>query len=306
MRRIRESKQRFNIGNLLAIGMAVVSLPASCWAQGYTITTVAGGGLGSDAPASAQPVFPSGVAVDSSGNLYVADFVNSVVWKITPGGATSVFAGVQGHIGYSGDGSPAVGSEFNFTSGAGLAFDSSGDLYIADSGNGRVRKVNTNGIVTTVAGGGLSSPTYGVGGPATQAYLSVPQAVFVDASGNLYISELFAVLKVVPGGTITVYAGNAEGPLANIGDGGPATSAGLSIPVGLAMDSSGNLYIADSFENRIRKVATNGIITTVAGSGSGSYSGDGGPATQAGLSMPQGVAVDAAGNMYIGDHSRPN
>jgi uncharacterized protein (TIGR03437 family) len=288
MRRIRGSK----------IALAILLAPAWCWAQGYTITTVAGGWNGSGTPTAAQLVSPSGVAVDPSGNLYVSDYAYSVVWKITPGGAVSVFAGVEGQSGYSGDGSPAIGSELY--SPMGLAFDSSGNLYIADSMNGRVRRVDTNGIITTVAGGGLLSLTYGIGGPATQAYLASPQSVLVDASGNLYVSDtlLGRVLKVVPGGTITVYAGY---PGAGTGDGGPATSAGLLGPVGLAMDSSGNLYIADSLDNRIRKVATNGIITTVAGTGSGSYSGDGGPATQAGLSKPQGVAVDAGGNIYISD-----
>jgi sugar lactone lactonase YvrE len=291
------------------IGTIALFIPALCRAQSYTITTVAGGGpesfpgLGDGGPAtSAYLATPLGVAVDAAGNLYIADSVLGVIRKVAPGGTISLFAGQFLIGGYSGDGGPATSAELAFPNG--IALDSVGNLYIADKVNNRIRKVDTKGTITTVAGGGAPiPPSIGDGGPATQAMLGEPLDVAVDGSGNIYIADFgnFRVRKVATNGIITTVAGG--GVITTLGDGGPATSAYLKGPSAVAVDAVGNLYIADEFDNRIRKVATNGIITTVAGSGAGSYAGDGGPATQAGIDQPQGVAVDAAGNLYIADTS---
>ena len=303
------------------IGMIALLTPALCRAQGYTISTVAGGvpfGTGcaqetdlegDGCPATSAGIGPAGIAIDSAGNIYIADSGNNLIRKVSTNGIISAIAGNVNNIdgGYSGDGGPATGAEVRNP--AGLALDTSGNLYIADSGNNRIRKIATNGIITTVAGGGSgcaqSTNLEGDGCPATSAGLFTPSAVAVDAAGNIYIADTFfqRIRKVALSGTITTVAGNGSYTLlvSSLGDGGPATSATLNFPTGVAVDSSGNIYIGDTFNNRIRKVTVNGIINTIAGTGSGSYSGDGGPATRAGLSGPNGITVDAGGNLYIAD-----
>jgi uncharacterized protein (TIGR03437 family) len=267
------------------------------------ITTIAGNGSpgysGDGGPAaSAQLNGPSGVAVDAAGNLYIADFYGNRVRKVAMNGIITTVAG-DGSNGYSGDGGPAAGAQVYYPSG--VAVDAAGNLYIADFGYNRIRKVATNGIITTVAGGGPQGDS-GDGGPATSAQLSNPAGVAVDAAGNLYIavSGSHRIRKVAANGAITTVAGN--GSYGYSGDGGRATGAQLGAPWGVAVDAAGNLYIADSNNGVIRKVAANGIITTVAGNGSNGYSGDGGPAASAQLYSPSGVAVDAAGNLYIADY----
>ncbi len=282
-----------------------------------TITTVAGNGSngsfddgysGDGGPAAdARLNYPSGVAVDAAGNLYIADFFNNRVRKVSTSGTITTVAG-NGSFGYSGDGGPAINAGLAFS--YGVAVDTVGNLYIADSSNNRVRKVSTSGTITTVAGNG-SFGYSGDGGPATNSRLSSPTGVAVDAAGNLYIADTsnHRVRKVSASGTITTVAGSGTtGSFDNgySGDGGPATDAQLAYPSGVAVDAAGNLYIADSINNRVRKVSASGTITTIAGSGTtgyagGGYSGDGGPATDARLNYPSGVAVDAAGNLYIAD-----
>ncbi len=266
------------------------------------ISTVAGNGTsgysGDGGPAtSAELSFPEGLAMDTSGNLYIADISNQRIRKVAPGGTITTVAG-GGNSGL-GDGGPATSSEFNDPEG--VAVDASGNLYIADTQNNRIRKVTAStGVITTVAGNGTAGYS-GDGGPATSAELSYPLGVAVDPSGNLYIADCHNVRirKVTPSGTITTVAGGGN---SGLGDSGPATSAELSAPDTVAVDSSGNLYIADLYTSRIRKVtASTGIITTVAGNGQQGYSGDGGPATSAELFQPFGVAVDASGNLYIAD-----
>jgi uncharacterized protein (TIGR03437 family) len=177
----------------------------------------------------------------------------------------------------------------------GIAVDSAGNLYIADSNNRRIRKVS-NGVITTVAGGGSS---HGDNGPATNAQLDYPAGVAVDSSGEVYVADILSIRKI-SNGVITTVAGN--GTEGHSGDGGPATNAMLCSPIGVAVDSAGNLYIAEASGDcsSIRKVS-NGVITTVAGGSGGGMGGDGGPATSAQLNYPVGVAVDSAGNLYIGD-----
>jgi sugar lactone lactonase YvrE len=277
-------------------------LAASAGAQTYTINTVAGTGTagysGDGGPAtSAQLCTPAGVAVDSSGNLYIGDTGNHRVRKVAVGGTISTVAGT-GTASYSGDGSPAASAQLNYPTG--VAVDSSGNLYIADEFNHRIRKVTPGGTISTVAGTGTAGYS-GDGSPATSAQLNYPYGVAVDSNGNLYIADdgNHRIREVASGGTISTVAGT--GTAGYSGDGGQATSAKLYSPTGVAVDSSGNLYIADHQNNRVRKVATDGTISTVAGTGTAGYSGDGGSATSAQLDYPTGVAVDSSGNLYVGD-----
>ncbi len=242
---------------------------------------------------------PYGVTPDSAGNLYIADDQNNRIRKVSGGTITTV-AGI-GTMGFSGDGGPATSALLYIPHG--VAADSAGNLYIADTGNLRVRKVS-GGTITTVAGNGTVSFS-GDGGPATSASINIPYGVAVDSAGNLYIADTGNNrIRKVSGGTITTVAGNGTASFS--GDGGPATSASINEPWAVAVDSAGNLYIADYANNRIRKVS-GGTITTVAGNGVVGFSGDGGPATNALLGYPEGVAVDSAGNLYISDSGQqPN
>jgi len=181
--------------------------------------------------------------------------------------------------------------------------DTAGNLYIADTNNNAVRKVAANGIITTIAGDGYGNAGYsGDGGPANLAELNAPVAVAVDTSGDLFIADAYnyAVRKVASNGTITTVAGIPT-IAGYTGDGGSATSATLNLFYGLAVDGAGNLYIGDTDNNVVRKV-TNGIITTVAGSGAAGYADDGGAATRAEVELPAGLAVDAAGNVYAAEY----
>jgi uncharacterized protein (TIGR03437 family) len=296
----------------------LVSWVAFCsQASGQTgiISTVAGGGysgLGDGGLAtSASLLAPASVAVDASGNLFIADTDHNRVRKVSGNGIITTVAGGGAFetdylgISFSGDGGPATSASLYVPSG--VAVDGSGNLFIADSGNNRIRKVSASGIITTVAGGVVYAYPYpGDGGPATSATLRGPEGVAVDASGNLFIADSYngLIRKVSASGIITTVAGN--GTQGFSGDGGPATSASLAGPLGVAVDGSGNLFFADSINNRIRKVSTSGIITTVVGSGAtglytGGFSGDGGPATSALLFAPSAVAVDGFGNLFISD-----
>jgi uncharacterized protein (TIGR03437 family) len=262
------------------------------------ITTVAGNGTpgsGGDngSATSAQLYNPGGVAVDSAGNLYIADQFNFRVRKVSNGVITTVAGGGLSLA----DNVPATSAELNYP--MGVAVDSADNLYIAVASNnfvpGLIRDV-TNGIISTVAGGGTSG---GDNVPATSAALGYLLGVAVDSAGNLFIADTSNNrIRKVSNGVIATVAGNG-GPFFS-GDNGPATSAQLWYPGDVAVDSAGNLYIADTLNNRIRKVS-NGVITTVAGGGACCFSGDNGPATSAQLYNPQGVAVDSAGNVYIAD-----
>jgi uncharacterized protein (TIGR03437 family) len=268
--------------------------------SGGVITTIAGNGAlgfsGDGGPATSASFFqPQAVAIDSGGNLYIADALNNRVRKISNGQITTV-AG-NGSARYSGDGGPAVSASLNFP--FGLTVDAAGNLYIADAFNNRIRKVS-GGVITTVAGNGNARFT-GDGGPANSAAIDFPSGVAVDASGIIYIADTYNNrIRVVSGGSISTAAGN--GAYLFAGDGGLAKNASINLPAGVAMDAAGTLYIADSLNNRIRKVS-GGMITTVAGNGNPGFSGDGGPAINASLYYPQGVAVDSAGNLYIADSS---
>ena len=268
---------------------------------GGIITTVAGGGSkglasGVAAPATDVSIFPTSVALDRFGNIYMADQIGRVL-KVDALGMISVIAGVG--VGYAGDGGPALSARLSPHQGSGVAVDAAGNIYVADTDNHRIRRIDAAGIITTVAGIGRRAFS-GDGGPAIAAGINGPQAVAVDSRGNLYIAdyENNRIRMVDTRGIITTVAGTGNPVFGrNGGDGGPATNAVLSLPQGVALDRFDNLYIADSGNARIRRVTTDGIITTVAGVGFDL--GDGGPATQANIGSPYGVAVDAAGNFYI-------
>src|ERR1022692_1650325 len=212
-----------------------------------------------------------------------------------PNGIITTVAG-NGTYGYSGDGGAATNAELNEP--IGVAVDTTGNLFIADSQNNRIRKVGTNGIISTVAGNG-GYGDFGDGGPATNAELSIPSSVAVDATGNLFIADNNYIRKVGTNGIIITVAGNGTNGFS--GDSCSATNAELNDPQRVVVDANGNLFIADSYNNRIREVDTNGIIMTVAGNGTNGFSGDGGSATSAKLYEPSGVAVDAAGHLFIAD-----
>ena len=267
------------------------------------ITTVAGTSLGSyngdGIPAITAEIYrPIGITCDHSGNVYFADAFNNRIRKIdVTTGIISTIAGT-GVAGYNGDNVTANTAQINTPHG--VAFDATGNLYIADEGNSRVRKINTSGVITTIGGTGVASYT-GDNGPAINADIDFPYGIVVDDTGNIYFSDYIedVVRKINTFGVITTIAGSiTAGP---IGDGGPADSAKLLSPTGLAIDNLGDLYVADGDHDRIRKVTmSTGIITTVAGS-VGGYGGDNGLATLAKLAQPAGIAIDGSSNLYITD-----
>ncbi len=302
-------------------------------------------------------VMPGWLALGSSGEFYIGDnLYTNLVLCVTPGGAVSTFAG-NGLYGFSGDGGAAtMASMWNPN---GIAFDASGNLFMADYGNNRIRKVNTASIISTVAGGtftgygdggtalnaqltgpcwsakdaygnlyvtdidastirkigtsgiistisGTGTPGYsGDGGPATAAQLYYPYAIDFDQSGNLFMCDLGTsiIRKIDPSGIITTIAGTAS-TFGNSGDGGPASACLLNSPVNLKVDRYNRIYICDRSNRKIRMIDTTGIITTVAGNGTSGYTGDGGPATNAEMVSPHGIAFDGSGNLYFADASK--
>jgi len=256
------------------------------------ITNFAGGGSGGDgSPATSALLAPVGIAIDAANNFYVSS--SNKIRKINASGIISTFAGT-GVGAYTGDGGPAIAADLEFP--GHLTFDDTGNLYITHTHH--IRKVNTAGIITTICGNNTAGYS-GDGGPATAAQINGPGGIVADKFGNIYFTEISnnCVRKVNAAGIITTIAGNGTSGFS--GDGGPASSALLSSPVGLAMDRWGNLYFSDNV--RVRMITPAGIITTVAGTGVPLYSGDGGLATAAGIG-PQFVAIDPQGNIYISDH----
>lgn len=309
-----------------------------------SIITVAGKGSegfsGDGGPATlAELNYPCDVVLDSSSNLYVFDQGNDRFRKVDFHGIISTVAG-NGEKGYRGDGGKAISAEFSDPTG--FALDRFGNIFIADTGNDRIRKVTLNDSnITTVAGGGLSNSYTGL---AKKAFLGMPNGIALDSKGNLFIADnaFMGVLKVDTKGYMTRIAGNGKptnaistpvsGPatlvalinpsdvaidsqdnlyildgearILKVDTGGSIStvaSTDLNFPTSLTLDASGNIYLACPKANRILKVDTNGNMTTVAGTGTSGYSGDGGSASSTKLSQPNGVAVDASGNIFIAD-----
>lgn len=286
---------------------SLIAFASSSVAYSQTITTVAGvigspGYVGDAGPANnARFNQPRAVATDNDGNLYVADMRNHVIRKVSSNGIVNTVAG-NGTAGTAGAGGPATAAQL--AQPTGMTIDNDGNIYIADYNASVIKKVTTSGIMTIFAGNGTEGFS-GDGGPAAQAKLYRPTAVAVDKEGNLYISDASnkVIRKVTKAGVITTVAG-VPGRAGYAGDGGPATKALLTQPAGIAVDYSGNIYIADPSNSVIRKVNPSGIITTFAGTGVAGYSGDNGPATKAQFQIgsPQGLAVDPAGNVYASDY----
>ena len=233
--------------------------------------------------------------------------LNGRVFKISAQGVVSKIAGPAGNsfdCGFSGDGGPASAARFCYPDG--IARDTAGNLYVADTGNHRIRKIDTAGIVSTIAGNGTGGFS-GDGGAATSARLNAPRVLALDTNDSLFVSDVNnnRVRKITKTGIISTFAGTGDWGFS--GDGGPAIAASFNLVEGLAFDSAGNLYIADTWNHRIRRVSTTGVISTVVGSGptgqsQGAFAGDGGPALSARLNSPKGIAFDKIGNtLYIAD-----
>jgi len=254
-------------------------------------STLAGSGGNGGLAVNAELSGPAAIAVDTNGNLFIADTGNYVVREVT-NGVIGIVAG-DGTAGFSGDGGLAAQAELSTL--FGIAVDPYGDVFVADCGNSRVRVVSA-GTIATVAGGGTS---VGDKGLASNAQLLNPLGLAVDSTGNVYIADVGNNrVREVADFDLTSVVGNGFPGFS--GDTARAANAEVDIPGGVALDSLGNIYIADSGNNRIREIS-NGVITTIAGTGTAGYGGDNGPAASAQLSNPQGVAVDSAGNIYIAD-----
>jgi sugar lactone lactonase YvrE len=317
------------------------------------ITTIAGANGDSGPAIGAQLNLPAGVALDSAGNLYIADSSNHIIREVSNGAIATIAGSRIFAVGSRSDSVPALSGDLAAPQGivvgpaghlyiadgivfdlyqgvitpvaspadlgwfTSVALDATGNLYVANWTGNQIQKVS-NGLITTIAGDGTFGFS-GDNGPATSAQLAGPSSIALDGAGNIYFSDTLSQrIRKVSNGVITTVAGN--GTLGYSGDGGPAASAqfllqppgclggicGLNripaLPTGIAVDSFGNLYIVDSGNQRVRKVS-NGVITTVAGNGTRGYSGDGGPAASAQLNNPSGIAVDAAGKIYVSDSS---
>lgn len=250
-------------------------------------------------------VAPEALVFDAEGNLYVSDCLGNRVFRVEPAGAPTVIAGRGGDDGTGGDGGPATAAELACP--AGLAFDPAGNLYIADAFSSRVRKVDTDGVITTYLGTGAP-------GPRGRVDLNHPVGLASDAQGNLFIADRdnHRVLRVDANGDVSIVAGNGKPGYS--GDGGPATRAKLGAPQSVVVDEEGNIFIADGAtdvrgtgfaqsagNDNVRMVDVEGIISTIAGTGATSPVGDGGLATAAGLDVPYGLALDAEANLYVGE-----
>ena len=385
--RVSAGRGRFAL--LVCLGAACSFSPVPCRAQansGYVITTVAGVGpvtnpknngfTGDGGPATAAQLNgPIGVALDSADTLYIADQVNNRVRQVPVGGTINTVAG-DGAAGYTGDGGAAISAELYGPCGmvvdpsgpfyiadyqnvvrkvipasaneivtvagtglygfggdggigvqfgppaamlahpCGLALDGGGNLYIADPGNNRIRMINPTGYISSVAGSAVQG-FGGDGGLATYAQLDAPEGVVVDRFGDLYFTDTLnnRVRKLSFTGPCSGTTGNCAGIITTVagsgvagqpggfsGDGGPALNAQLNRPFGIALDTAGNIYVADSLNQRIRMInVATGIITTIAGSGLSGFSGDGGPALSATFAFPTGIAVDVYGKIYVAD-----
>lgn len=261
------------------------------------VSTLAGSGTQGFADgtgASAQFYFPTGLAVDTSGTIYVADQYNHRIRTITPGGVVSTLAG-SGTSGFA-DGT-GTNAQFNFP--AGVAVDPAGNIYVADATNHRIRKITASGVVTTLAGSGAYGFADGTG---TNAQFRSPMGITVDASGTVYVADKdnHRIRKITSSGVVTTLAGSGTAGFAD----GSGASAEFDSPYGVTIDTSGTVYVADRLNDRIRTITPSGVVSTLAGSGTtGSADGTG---TSAQFDGPFGITVDTSGTVYVGDSYNDN
>lgn len=272
--------------------LTLINLFIIIYANAQTVTTFAGSGLrdsinGTGIASSFN--MPTGVAIDASGNLYVADRLNSLIRKITSVGVVTTLAG-SGSAGSTN----GTGRDASFALPEGVAVDASGTVYVAEAYNNLIRKITSVGVVTTLAGSGTQGIVNGTG---TAASFHYPLGVTVDASGNVYVAEYGnnLIRKITSGGVVTTFAGSGTQGNTN----GTGTAASFNNPSGVAIDAFGNIFVADYGNNLIRKITSGGIVSTFAGSGTqGSTNGTG---TSASFSNPSGIAIDVSGNIYVAD-----
>jgi sugar lactone lactonase YvrE len=298
---------------LAALGLAVLAVASPLRAQidyatPYAFTLFAGAGSVGSADGTGTAAHfdePYGLALDSGGDLYVADRNNDIIRKISSAGSVTTIAGLAGNGG-STDG---TGSAARFDVPTGVAVDSSGNVYVADAGNNVIRKITSSGVVTTIAG--LAGTAGSVDGTGAAANFSQPFGVAVDSAGNIYVSDFGnnSIRKITPGAVVTTLAGTEGVTSTNYVDGLPSNpgsadgtggDASFSQPAGITIDSSGNLYVADSANNTIRKITSAGVVTTLAGLAGTTGSTDG-TGSAARFNAPRGVTVDSSGNVYVAD-----
>jgi sugar lactone lactonase YvrE len=263
------------------------------WGNNRITKIIPQGGIGAVSTFASLPggfVHLSGIALDASGNIYATDYSNPRVHKITPGGTMSILAG-SGSPGSDDD----IGAAASFRTPGGLAVDASGNVYVADFGNNKIRKITPNGVVSTFAGGGPGTSTDATG---IGASFWGPRAVAIDASGNVYVADSHnnKIRKIAPGAVVTTFAGTG---LLGSAD-GPGATASFNNPTAVTIDASGNIYVADRNNNKIRKITPGGIVSTFAGGGSGSPID--GIGTSASFNHPEGIAADAFGNIYVTEY----
>ena len=280
--------------NLRGAGMSIApTVMVGSSVSGNVVSTLAGSGQSGSRDGTGRAASfenPCGVAVDSAGNVYVADTDNNEIRKITPAGEVSTLAG-SGQSG-SRDG---TGRAASFENPCGVAVDSAGNVYVADTDNNEIRKITPAGVVTTLAGSGQYGSSDGSGSAAS---FENPFGVAVDSAGNLYVADTYnhEIRKITPAGVVTTLAGSGQYGSSD----GSGSAASFEIPFGVAVDSAGNVYVGDTGNNEIRKITSTGAVSTLAGSANqaGSSDGDGSAAS---FNLPTGVAVDSAGNVYVAD-----
>lgn len=275
----------------------VSSLAISCHPATAAVTTFAGSGVAGNANGTGKAASfnrPAHLALDAAGNVYVADSDNNAIRKITPAGQVSTLAGSGAQGNANGAGAAA-----SFNNPGGVAVDAAGNVYVADFRNNLIRKITPAGLVSTLAGDGSHSSANGIGGAASFAF---PADLTIDAAGNIYVADVsnYLIRKIAPSGMVSTYAGIGSPAIPLYGN-GAAPTASFALPDSVAVDSQGNVYVADTGNNSIRKISAAGMVSSLAGNLNALKGNADGTGTAATFFAPTGVAVDAAGNVYVAD-----